>query len=98
MAAKETVTPVVPEEVVATPEVKSAEKMVEIELHARFVTNGEVHGIEPIEDANGDPVSVKVTVPEHIAEDLLRRQKEFDRMERDRFRERKFGRFSTPQN
>ena len=69
------------------------EEMVDVSLHVLLETNDTQYGVLG-EDEEGNPLETTVTVPRHIGEDLIRRQKEYDRMRRELVNPRKIGRFT----
>lgn len=85
-------TPEVKTEATPVVEAPKAEKLVEVELTTQFRTNDDVYGEPESEDENG-PIYTTVHVSKDIADDLIRRQKAFDRMKRELVASRSVGRF-----
>ena len=83
----------------ATPEATKVEAKVEapvekkletVILTTQFDTNGIKYGEPMREDEDGALVLTEVEVSHDVAVDLRRRQREFDRVERERFQSRNF--------
>lgn len=79
----------VKEEVVVAPKVE-VPKLETVYLTTQFVTNDKTYGEPEREDENGELEVTAVEVEPMIAEDLRRRQREHDRVQRERFTGRTF--------
>lgn len=90
VAPVEPVAPVAPVVPAVAEAPKERPKDVKVYLTTQFETNDVKYGEPEREDEDGGLIVTEVFVDEDVAEDLRRRQREYDKSQRERFQSRTF--------